>query len=212
MPRLREKDLGKFSFISDIDDLLADAWGSFIPRLNERFGTSVTPGEVARYGYVQDCPYWERVEAERFLEQLRSSRDFNLNLPVIEGALEGFTAVVEIAVLGFYLTTRPQKIYYETVQWLEAHGFPKAPVVCRPDGISFDERHRWKRRVVESSDVHFVLEDDIGFAEMITKNVIVLERPFNRDLQPKRVHVRKVAHWRDIPEEVMFLKENWLSR
>ncbi len=86
----------EFSFISDIDDLLSDAWGSFIPKLNERFGTSVTPGEVAHYRYVQDCPYWKGAGDERFLEQLRSSRDFNLNLPVIEGVLEGFMAVVEI--------------------------------------------------------------------------------------------------------------------
>ena len=212
MPRLREKDLAECSFISDIDDLLADAWGSFIPRLNERFGTSVTPEEVARYGYVQDCPYWKGVEAERLLKELRSSRDFNLYLPVIEGALEGFMGVVEVAVLELYLTTRPQKIYAETVQWLEAHGFPEAPVVCRPHGISFDQRNRWKSRVIESSDIYFVLEDDIGLAEMITKNAIVLERPFNRNLQPKGVHVRKVAHWRDIPEEVALLRENWLSQ
>lgn len=46
----------EFTFVSDIDDLLADAWSDYIPLLNERFGTNLTEEEAVVFGFFQNVP------------------------------------------------------------------------------------------------------------------------------------------------------------
>ena len=205
---------GEFYFASDIDDLLADSWSDYIPPLNERFETKLSPQEVAVYGFVQNTPAWQAFGREffDFMESLRADPKFVLNHQVVEGAVEGILAVTQIARLDFYLTSRPVAVYEETVSWLREHFFPEAPVFCRPSWVSPEEADEWKREVIKLSGINLVLEDNIWLAEILKVPTIIVERPHNKNITPKGAHIIKVSSWDRVPEEVALVKEDWLAR
>jgi len=203
-------ELEKFRFVSDIDECLADSWSDWIKILNQHFETALTPEEVSPYGYVQNVPVWlERAEElEELMESLRQDPQFVSGHQPIEGAAETLYALTEIGSLECYLTSRPTAVYQATVEWLNKHHFPKAPVICRPSWIKFKEADQWKKELIERLGVDFVLEDNIWFAETLSVPTFIIERPHNRSVSPRGNHIILVSHWREVPEKVAILKKN----
>lgn len=204
----------KFRFVSDIDDLLADAWSDWIGILNQHFKTALTPEEVSPYGYVQNVPVWlERAEElKELMESLRQDPQFVSGHRPIEGAAETLYALTEIGSLECYLTSRPTAVYQATIDWLDKYLFPKAPVLCRPTWIDFSKAHQCKKEYIEKSGVDLVLEDDIWFAENLSVQTIIIERPHNKQVVPKGGHIIKVPHWYNVPTLAIRIKEERLKK
>ena len=78
---------------------------------------------------------------------------------------EGLQRAVDLAERGdvVYLTGRPERCRRDTETWLTDHGFPRAPVLMRPDHERRPARY-FKldevRRLARTSDVDIVVDDD----------------------------------------------------
>ncbi len=208
-PKERE---GKPRAIFDIDDLLAKTREGYVTTLNDHFGTHVAIEEVD--GWVQDHPAWKNFgpELENYMEELRSSPEFNFNLEPVEGALEAVQTVARETVVIPYVTFRPATVYQATSNWLHLHGFPEGVgILCRPTWIPFEQAAEWKEQTIRSMNPDFVFEDSVHMAQRLKGiTVFLVERPHNKNFTPQENHIVK-ASWSEVPALVR-LKKAQLSK
>lgn len=77
-----------------------------------------------------------------------------------------------------YLTGRPERCRHDTETWLADHGFPRAPVLMRPDRERRPARY-FKldevRRLARSAEVDVVVDDDRLVVDTLTAAGFVVE-------------------------------------
>lgn len=69
-------------------------------------------------------------------------------LDVIEGALEYVQKINKILPVRCYLTIRPESVLRGTKSWLDAQGFPDAPIVARPVSVPKIDGNKWKTEIL----------------------------------------------------------------
>jgi len=127
----------------DIDETLSWTIGYWVERLQKLFGNpeGLSVSElIKKYRYTQNVPYWQSAEAIEWMDKHRGSNEVQEELPIIEGSSVFLNKISEVIPISVYLTIRPKKVISGTKSWLDKHNFPKAPVVCCPDEVPFEDK------------------------------------------------------------------------
>lgn len=96
-------------------------------------------GTHKAYGHFDG--YWE------LNEEMRNSPDFNRNLQEIPGAKKAIRFLQ--AMVGLYLTTRPESLAYITKEELDRKGFPDRQVIARPEHVPLENTSEWKLAILQ---------------------------------------------------------------
>ena len=202
--------------VLDIDETLSYTKLHWIRELQRLFGNpeNIPAEELARkYKLAQDAPYWkENPEALKWMDVTRSNPEAQLNLPLIEGALEGVRQLQDIVPVYGYLTIRPESVSMATKSWLSDVGFPDLPVISRPDFVNFMEGNKWKACVLHKLFPHVrgIVDDSPSVARNVTASYPGLVFLFDHDRfedDPSRSNVVPSKTWTDVLENVRNRKE-----
>lgn len=131
----------------DIDETLSWTFGFWVENLQKRFGNpeNLSVEEMFnKYKFTQNVPYWQSEEALAWMEEHRNHNGLQKELSLIEGSNIYVPKVNKIIPISVYLTTRPDTVIKGTKHWLDKHGFPEAPIICRPSLIPTEEGDAWK--------------------------------------------------------------------
>lgn len=136
----------------DIDETLSWTIGYWVEQMQTKFGNPehLSVQElITKYRYTQNVPYWQTPEALAWMEEQRASNELQTALPLIENADTTLQQIHEIIPVVAYITIRPESVKSGTQQWLNTHGFPQAPILCRPNDIPSAEGNTWKATVLQ---------------------------------------------------------------
>lgn len=188
----------------DIDETLSWTTGHWIEGLQVRFGNpeSLTVHElIIKYRYADAVPYWQTTEAYAVMEAWATSNDFQETIPLIEGADEWLRNVATIIPIAAYITMRPQSTLEGTRRWLDKHSFPPAPVIARPDEISWDDSHQWKATVVSSlyPTIVGLVDDRVAIAEAFASEYQGTIFLYGHSVSPRSdIDIVACATWEDV--------------
>lgn len=106
------------------------------------------------------------------MEEMIYSDSFQKDIALTENASELVQKINEIIPIVAYITARPSSVVKGTKHWHDKHKFPKAPVITRPDNVTFDDRSKWKARVLEDMypEVMGIVDDHRKLADNLSKN------------------------------------------
>ena len=111
-------------------------------------------GTHKAYGHFSG--YWE------LNEQMRNSVDFNRDLKEISGAKKAIGLLQ--AIVGLYLTTRPESLAMVTKEELDKKGFPDRQVIARPEHVPLEKTTNWKlsvlQQLVQEWQAKLIMVDD----------------------------------------------------
>lgn len=136
----------------DIDETLLDPLSKWQQELSLGLGVQFTVEDIKMVGGV-DPLFQSTPQYSEFVElanKLRGSHHFNSNLPTIDGALPGVTAIrsmPDVSILA-YLTTRPEKVIAATAANLKEHGFPERLIIARPRIVKREDTAEWKLSII----------------------------------------------------------------
>ncbi len=157
----------------DIDETLAWTIGYWVEEMQKKFGNpeELTVKEmVEKYRYTQNVPYWQHAEAMKWVDEKIHSNETQKELPLIEDADFYLKKINDIVPVAAYLTIRPENVLEGTKDWLDKHGFPAAPIICRPLGET--NGSQWKARVLSSlyPKILGIIDDNAKLLEFLDKN------------------------------------------
>jgi hypothetical protein len=189
--------------VSDIDETLVNSVEKHVTVLNKHYAG--LGFEVPNYDQVcsvgsTHLAYKHLPEYKILNEQMRNDSEFNSGLALIDGALEGLTALESI--LFFYLTTRPETMQKTTEQELADLGFPNREVVTRPKNIPLKYTSEWKIDVLDQASqqaqaIMVMIDDSLSLHHQILriKNEYVRSILFDGPVTPP--HANK-KNWNEI--------------
>jgi hypothetical protein len=134
----------------DIDETLSWTVGHWFKEMTHLFGNpeKLSIKKLAtKYRYTQNVPYWQTKEVLSWIESQKHSNELQKILPLIKNANHYLNKIDKIKPVAVYLTTRPENVIKGTKFWLDKHGFPKAPIICRPLNWK-DNSNLWKAGVL----------------------------------------------------------------
>lgn len=135
----------------DIDETLSWTVGHWFKEMTRLFGNPEKLSVkklIAKYRYTQNVPYWQTKEILSWIETQKHPNELQKILPLIKNANHYLNKINnKIKPVAVYLTTRPESIIKGTKFWLNKHGFPKAPIICRPLNWK-DNSNLWKADVL----------------------------------------------------------------
>lgn len=167
MEALQRISSDQVCLVVDIDETLINPLPRWRERVNGHFGWNIEQWQVELAGG------WDNVLIDHpdyglfstFADALRGDPEFNFGLDPIDGArdaMENLSNLPNVNV-GCYLTTRPAQVARATTADLHRLGFPSAPIIARPAGVSRADTAKWKIRELER------------FLENEPRNVIVID-------------------------------------
>jgi len=192
--------------VLDIDETLSDTITYLVSGLQERFGNPENlsvQGIIDKYRYTWDVPYWQSDEASNWVISTFSSNKVVEDLVPIEGALTFVNKIKEIIPIVGYVTARPECVLEGTKKWLVKHGFPDAPVICRPASVPGIKLNEWKAEVLMglSPNVKGIIDDNMGIIEFLEdyEGHVFL---YSRDSVEDGVRGIPCIDWQTVYEEV----------
>lgn len=159
----------------DIDETLAFTVKYWIENLQELFGNPENLSSlemIEKYTYVQNVPYWQSIKAQEWIIEKIYCNETQKILPLIPNALEYVNKINEIIPISAYITARPESIREGTQYWLNKHKFPKAPLILKPNEISFKKSSKWKADLLYSlyPQILGIIDDNKSVANNLPKN------------------------------------------
>lgn len=136
----------------DIDETLSFTLNNWFPRLQDKFGNpeGLTTLELIRkYRYVQNIPYWQTPEVFEWVVENVYNDALQEELEVIGEADKYLPLIHKFKPVVAYISNRPVEVAKGTEAWLNKHGFPKAPLLLRPDFIHYSLANNWKAIVLD---------------------------------------------------------------
>jgi hypothetical protein len=202
------------SVTCDVDDTLAATRIALAAAVNERFPRArLTLGDLVGT-FVQNTPAFINLgqAGVDFLVQLRGDSGFNLGLWTFPDVVEYLDIIHSLAPIRAYVTTRPASLLQVTIAWLRSNRFPEAPVICRPDDVSFEDATAWKVAQIIKLNPDAHIDDDSGVAEglVFASNVVVflVHRPHGLDYSgrpvgyPNSSHIIPCVGLQDVREKI----------
>ncbi|MDD5341858.1 MAG: hypothetical protein PHI73_00760 [Patescibacteria group bacterium] len=191
----------------DIDETLSWTIGYWVAKMQEKFGNpeNLTIKEIIeKYRYTQNVPYWQSDEAKQWIQDKIHSDDLQKELPLIEGANAYLNKINEIIPIAAYITVRPEKVINGTQDWLDKHGFPKAPIICKPMEVSHQNGNQWKAEVLQKlyPDILGMIDDNAKLLEYLAedyKGIIFLYDHTNID---SKFNVIACKNWLNVYVEM----------
>lgn len=184
----------------DIDGILADFVGEFLPHLNQKFGCDLTREDVICYSFAKVI----NVPSEQvgnLITQL-GNEGLYVRLQPVTGAVTAMRQLNKNHEVNL-VTDRPIERHNDTVEWLNAHGIPHLQLYhCRNDE---------RKAFMLSNDI--IIEDNLEYALAVANKrqctVILYDHPWNRDGQlPANVH--RVTSWQQATELIERLEVEYV--
>ncbi len=191
----------------DIDETLSWTVGRWVELMQEKFGNpeNLTAKEmVEKYRYTQHVPYWRGAEVSRWIDEKIHSDEHQKELPLIEDANVYLNKISKIIPISAYITVRPKTVLAGTQHWLDKHGFPNAPIICRPSDIAHSDGNEWKAGMLEKlyPTVLGMIDDNAKLLDHLNKGypgTIFLYDHMNID---SPLNVIACPHWLNVYEEI----------
>lgn len=158
----------------DIDDTLCITglfWYAELVKIGGHPG--LTFEEIReKYGKFKQVPGWG--EDQRVIDWMNETiitGRHHLDYQVIDNAKERVAELMEIIPIHAYITMRPASVVTHTIEWLDMHGFPRLPILARPQDMSTDQIHAWKGNVLHQLYplIAGIVDDDPHVIEELPK-------------------------------------------
>ena len=180
----------------DIDETLSFTLNNWFPRLQEELGNPeglTTSQLIKKYRYVQNVPYWHTPEVFEWVVKNVYDDALQEKLEVIGEADKYLPQLNKIVPVVAYISNRPVEVRKGTQTWLDKHGFPKAPLLMRPNYIHYSLANNWKATVLDFlyPQVKGYVDDNYNVLEHLPKNYqghIFLYDMKEHDSKIKNVH------------------------
>ncbi|MFH0853150.1 MAG: hypothetical protein V1853_01980 [bacterium] len=191
----------------DIDETLSWTLGNWIAAMQKKFGNpeNLTVKEIIeKYRYTKNIPYWQSQEVLEFKKRLIYSNELQKELPLIEGAHEYLNKIHQIIPVAAYLTIRPQNVIEGTQNWLDKHGFPKAPIICRPDSTKHEDGNIWKGNLLSQMYPNLlgVIDDNVELLKHLDSYYQGIVFLYDHTTVDSQLHVIACLKWPQVFEEV----------
>ena len=191
----------------DIDDTISATNLFWAQNHIGRFGNpeNLTAEEIVRrYRYVSNVPYWNNNRAaEDWVQQHRLSDKGELELPLVQGAVESTREIKDMLVA--YLTGRPQSTISGTKKWLETHGFPMLDIIAQPSQATLEQMclsdgNEWKARVMEYffPIVYGAIDDNSGVVGYLSPEYRGTIYLFSHEAIDATTNVICCPTWKDV--------------
>ena len=138
----------------DIDETLSWTIRYWVENMQKHFGNpeGLSVEEmIKKYRYTQNVPYWQSKEALEWIEKKIHDDALQEELPLVPKAKDTLIEIDKIIPVAAYLTIRPELIRTGTENWIRKHGFPQAPVICKPTDMPRKDAIIWKAKILEES-------------------------------------------------------------
>lgn len=158
----------------DIDETLSNTIEHLIRELQERFGNPEnlsTKEIIEKYRYTQNVPYWQSTNALTWIDKEIHSNELQERLPLIKDADLYLDKINKIIPISAYITARPIKVLAGTQKWLNMHKLPKAPIICKPMDIAYENANKWKGEILEKlyPDILGMIDDNAKILDCLNK-------------------------------------------
>jgi hypothetical protein len=143
---------GESGFACDLDDTLSATVDYYFGKIDERFPNEedLSISELKKkYGKSWNVATWQTDEVKEFKKEIVYNNEKQKVILPLDGALKYMSKVHEILNFVVYITARPQCVVEGSNFWLEKHGFPKLPIIARPEHVSHEESSLWKAQVLK---------------------------------------------------------------
>ena len=156
----------------DIDETLSNTIIYLVEQMMGLFGNpeKLSAEEIIKkYRYTWNVPYWKSSEAVTWLDKVLTKKDIQLDFSVCDGAKEYVKKIHEIVPIVAYITARPEMVSGATKIWLDKHGFPDAPIICKSNTDYGVHGNEWKAGVLKSlyPKVKGIVDDNAGLTEFL---------------------------------------------
>lgn len=200
--RLKENNIHGLAL--DMDETLSFTIGYMVAELMKKFGNpeNLTAEEIARkYKHTKKIPYWQGDECRKLIEKIIRGNEIQKNMPLIENSNLLANKLTEIIPISAYITARPRTILNGTIFWLKKHGFPKATIITRTNGIYKKNLNLWKAKVLEYlyPEIQGIVDDNPDLVEYLSKKykgVVFLYD--NTETKRKDIKVIPCQKWEDV--------------
>jgi len=170
----------------DIDGVIADFVGAFLPKLNTicRCGFE----DIIHYDFKENIPVDETEYAQLWCEEVTKGRIYEVLVPV-EGAKVALEHLAEKHKI-LLISTRKRALKETTLKWL------------RDNGIPFHELHlveNRKEKIAMMSECDVAIEDDLEVARMVQRMgicTLLFDYPWNRIAKT----IKRVNSWAEAVE------------
>ncbi len=191
----------------DIDETLSWTVGHWVKEMQKLFGNpeGLSVKElVDKYSYTQNVPYWQSEEALKWMEEKRSSDEFQKEMPLIEDSNHFLNKIDKIVPIAAYITIRPESVRKGTEHWLQKNKFPKALIIFRPDNIPTKEGNKWKAKIIEKLYPKIIgfIDDSSSVIESLSKNYKGTIFHYNKTPIRTKLKVINCKDWENIFKEV----------
>ena len=191
----------------DIDETLAFTALHWMTELQRLFGNpeNLSPqGIIDKYIYAQNVPYWQTEEALKWMEEKRHSNEFQKNLPLIENSNHFLNKISKIIPISAYITIRPEVVREGTEHWLMKHGFPKAPIILKPNSVLFREGNKWKAKVIEDLFPNLVgfIDDNLNLVNSFSNKYKGIIFFYNKKEIKSDLNLIQCKDWEQVYKEV----------
>jgi uncharacterized HAD superfamily protein len=181
----------------DIDGVIADFVGSFLPKLNKYCKCDFK--DIIDYDFeknininisaIQIKKLWQEVEKDKIYKELR----------LIKGSIESVKKLAKSNTI-ILITNRRKINQKDTLFWLRRHRIPFAKLVVA------DNR---KEKILEMKKCDIILEDSLEIARILSalsKPVLLFDYPWNRINK----NITRIKDWKEALNKVGLYKRRRL--
>lgn len=189
----------------DMDDVLCETARKLCGLVFDLFGKGCAYDEMELFDLQR--AYALTADENRILMENAHGREFLTSLEPVEGAADAVRRMVEAGCEITIVTGRPVSTAPYSLEWLEAHNFPKLPLKC------LDKYNRWS--MGEMTSEHFLSKDEFDrlhfdlfvddspaaikmLSERDDGDILIFDRPWNRKTLPSRQRTSRVKNWKEI--------------
>jgi hypothetical protein len=188
-------------WLIDYDSTLCDTQAEYIKRMNERFGTQYTKDNFATWS----APLEVRPEHYKWLwsEECFLNEDFQRTPPPVEGAIEGFKALLNAGHDAMIVSDRPASLFEVTRDWLDRQGleFVRLYFSRHKHSLNGQTEGLTKIQVAWYNKLTHVVEDAPHHAKAFSakpymERIYLLDKPYNQGIEHEKI--TRVDTWEDI--------------
>jgi len=187
----------------DIDDVLADFQKPWLAFYNKKYRTHFTPKDIYTYCYMTifGIPL---EEVHQRVYAFYRSKDFEYILPA-KGSQKVINSLSKHHQL-YVITSRPNWMSAKTETWVDTYFNGFITKIIHSNQFSLDETEKIpKSKLCLDNNITLMIEDAPGYAQEVAAKgiqVLLLDKPWNRELQTTNTKIERVVSWNSIEQAV----------
>lgn len=181
----------------DIDGVIADFVGSFLPRLQKYCKCKVK--NIVNFNFWENLNI-DKIEFDKIWEKEVIETNFYSDLKLVKGSLEALKILKKDNKL-ILISSREKQLARDTFNWLKHYGIP----FSRLELVEKDK----KKKVAKMVKCDLVIEDNLDIARMVEARgvpVLLFDYPWNKIGRD----VRWVKNWKEAVKEIGLYRKNHL--